>query len=389
MTVTRRKLLGSAGALSLLAPFLTPELLRALDEPQAAASDSTDNLPHDSPAFWNGFFSAVNPASPDYGKKSAARGAGNLADSGLETQYLHYNSDAKQMRYATAIDRKELADHDGDMAVSLMLNQYRPARGDAQHPNASQLRVDVTQNKPFMNLLAPLAWSAMASIVPDRAGQLPTLDKLGFKSDQVTKASSHILLTGGSGMMAVNISRAPRDSRFLKILQVMITGAKMAAPFIALPAVSVPAMATFSEAFSYWEDRTEFLLNGNLVNVATTQQAMDDKELHPPLIGLVKGDYLVVAKKDTDTLDPMLDKLRLFQGYLVHQDTNLNQQIEHVLADERIPSVTYATVSIDVKPIAASLAGGTQAADQSANPASSAPPAKSSSAGKGKGSTTK
>ena len=44
-----------------------------------------------------------------------------------ETQYLHYNNDTKQLRYATDIGKDELLDHDGDVAISVALSQYRPA----------------------------------------------------------------------------------------------------------------------------------------------------------------------------------------------------------------------------------------------------------------------
>ncbi len=356
MSIPRRDFLSGAAALGILGTLLTPEQLRALQDAQDQnaqneAAQEEEELPHSSTGFWGGFYDQVNPNSPDYGKPAATRGAESLASPGLETQYLHYLSDTKQLRYATAIDKGELLDHDGDVSVSILMNQFRPSSEDSKDKNASQLRVDTTQNHPFMNLLSPLAWSAMASLRPDKAGQIPPLDQLGFKSDQVMNSSSHILLTQGSGKIAVNISRAAKNSGFVKALGVMVEAAKMAAPFVALPAVSVPAMSAFSEAFSYWENRTQFLINGNLVNAAATQQAMDDPELHSPLIGLMAGDYVVVAKKDTDQLQAVLPQLRIFQGYLVHADTDLNQPMDQVLADKKIPDITYATVRVGVNPI--------------------------------------
>ncbi len=345
MTCSRRNVLTNAAALGVMAAFLKPEQLLALQQTPATSAD-VDSLPHDSPAFWSGFFDVATQ------KNATARGADSLADEALETQYLHFHTDDRKLRYATAIHKDELLDHDGDTAISILLNQFHSPKDDkSQHTNASQLRVDVTQNHPIMNILAPLAWTSLASIAPDKAGKMPTLDQLHFKSDQVMNASSHILLTKGSGKLAVNISRAPKDSNFHKVLAVMIAGAKMAAPYIALPAVSVPAMAAFSEAFSYWENRTQFLINGNLTNVASTRSAAEDEEMRAPLIGLVPGDYLIVAKKDTDLLDKLLHRLQLHQGYLVHQDVDLNQQIEHIVADERNPEITYATVRIGIQPV--------------------------------------
>jgi len=365
MTLARRQFLSSSAALGLLSAFLNPEQLRALQDAQDEARKEEEALPHSSPQFWTGFYDSVNPKSANYGQ-AGTRGADSLVSPSLETQYLHYLSDAKKLRYATSIEKGELLDHDGDVAVSLLLNQFRPSSEDSKDKNASQLRVDATQNRPFMNLFSPLAWTAMASLKPDKSGKIPSLDKLGFKSDQVMDASSHILLTKGSGKLAVNISKAAKSSGFVKVLEVMVEAAKMVAPMVSLPAVSVPAMSAFSEAFSYWENRTQFVLNGNLVNAAATQQAMDDAELHPPLIGLMPGDYVVVAKKDTDQLQAMLPKLRVFQGYLVTADSDLNQPIDKILEDKSIPDITYATVKVGVKPITASDSGKPDEQDESA-----------------------
>ena len=144
----------------------------------------------------------------NYGKKAASRGPKDqLPDPAAETQYLHYKSDQKKLRYATDIDKDELLDHDGDVAVSIALSQYRPASGET-NLRASQLRVDTTQIHPYMNIISPLAWTAIASLAPDKAGKV-SLDQLGFKSAQATQGTSKILLTQGTGKMAVNISKAP------------------------------------------------------------------------------------------------------------------------------------------------------------------------------------
>jgi hypothetical protein len=357
MLPTRRNFLGNVTALGLLATSFTPENIHVLKQQVQTDSASQEQLPHDSPGFWSGFYDTVNPSSPEYGGKNATRGSDSLVDAKLETQYFHYKSDEKKLRYATSIGKDELIDHDGDVSVSILMNQYRPSTEDAKHKSASQLRVDTTQNHPFMNILSPLAWTAMASLAPDKAGKIPSLDQLGFKSDQVMNASSHILLTQGSGKIAVNVSRAAQNSIYVKALTAMMLGAKMAAPFIALPAVSTPAMAAFSEAFSYWEDRTQFLINGNLVNAYATKQAMDDPGIKSPAIGLLSGDYIVVAKKDTDQLEAAMSKLLFYQGYLVHQDTDLSKtSVDKAKSDPKIPDITYATVRVGVSALNTSMA---------------------------------
>ena len=141
---------------------IAPELNAAQTE---IAKDTNEDVPHDSYAFWNGFFDSVNPDVQGSGQKAATRGpADQLPDPGVQTQYLHYKSDEKKLRYATEIGEGELLDHDADVAVGISLSQYRPAIGStATNEHAAQLRLDTTQIYPFRNLLAPLAWSSIAS----------------------------------------------------------------------------------------------------------------------------------------------------------------------------------------------------------------------------------
>jgi hypothetical protein len=364
MSVSRRRFVGNGLAIGLLSSLLPPEAAEALAQQSGAAPSAdadTADTPHDSFDFWSGFYDEVNPHSSSYG--TAGRGAtGGLPDPTLQTQYLHYKSDESKLRYATDIPKDELLDHDGDVAVSIMLSQFRPGSGD-QSEKASQLRVDATQTSPLMNLFAPLAWTAIASIAPNNAGKIPSLDQLGFKSDQATSSTSHILLTSGTGKVAVNISRAPNDSGFLKVLKVMMTGLKVVAPLVTLPAISTPALNAFSEAFAYWEDRTRFIMNGNLVNAIATQQAMANPEHESTYIGLVSGDYVMVPQKHTDELASQLPNLDLAQGYLVRKDADKNLPVSK-RAETAIPGVTYATMHIAVSALN-SQSGMTKSSDSS------------------------
>lgn len=350
MSVTRRNFVGNGLALGLFSSLLPPEAASALAQ-QSAASPEPADAPHDAFDFWSGFYDSVDPHSSSYG--TAGRGAtGGLADASLQTQYLHYHSDLGRLRYATDIDKTELLDHDGDVGVSIALSQFRPGTGDLKD-QASQLRVDTTQTSPLMNLISPLAWTAIASIMPDKGGKIPSLDQLGFKPDEPMSSTSHILLTKGTGKLAVNISRAPNDSGFLKVLKVMMTGLKVVAPLVTLPAISIPALNAFSEAFAYWEDRTRFIMNGNLVHAIATQQAMADPEHDPRYIGLVSGDYVMVPQKHTDELASELPNLELNQGYLVRKDANKDLSIASRAA-AAIPGVTYATMHLAVSPLSSS-----------------------------------
>jgi hypothetical protein len=162
------------------------------------------------------------------------------------------------------------------------------------------------------------------------------------------------LLTRGTGKLAVNVSKAPSTSVFVKALNIMMTGAKIAIPLVTLPAVSVPALSSFSELLSYWEDRTRFIMSGNLTTAVATQQALSDPEREDRYIGLLSGDYLMLPRVHTDELAKELPNLDLVQGYLVRKDADPNLPLQ-ARAQNAVPGITYASMRISVQPVDASL----------------------------------
>lgn len=355
MPVSRRRFVGNASAIAMLASLLSPDAAAELfSQAQQAPESAQENAPHDAYDYWSGFFDSVNPEVPASQKRDV--GSQPMPDPERVTQYYNFSTENRALRYASAIKKEELLDHDGDVAATISLSQFRPGTDD-QKVSTTQLRVDATQVHPLMNLFSPLAWTAIAAIKPTAGGKLPTLDQLGFKSEDVTNATSHILLTKGTGTMAVNISRAPNDSQFLKFLDGMLKVVKIAAPLVAIPAISVPALSTFSEAFGYWENRTRFLMNGQLTRTVATQQALDDKERPDVYFGLVSGDYVMVPSKHTDELEKEMHNLELDQGWLVPKGVNSDMRPDK-RAEAVIPGVTYATMRISVTAIQPSIGTG-------------------------------
>jgi len=388
MPVSRRAFLADASALGMITALL-PQLAaaQASTPPPPPHPVPTEDLPHDSYSFWNGFYNSVNPYSAVYGSKAASRGpTDQLPDPEAQTQYLHYDNDNRRLRYASDIRKEELLDHDGDVGVSIALAQFRPGSGET-NLRASQLRVDTTQVHPFVNILTPLAWSAIASVSPNNAGKV-SLDALGFRSPQAMQGTSRILLTEGTGKLAVNISRAAAQSMFLKALNIMIQGAKIAAPIVSLPAISVPALSTFTEALSYWEDRTRFIMSGNLTHAVATQQALDDPDRDPAYIGLKSGDYLMVPQRHVDELAKALPNLDLVQGYLVAKDADPNLPLAE-RAENSVPGITYASMHITVQPSETNLSRPSPYSSTASSSCSSSSSRKSSSSSESKGGKSK
>ena len=72
-----------------------------------------------------------------------------------------------------------------------------------------------------MNIIAPLAWTAIASLVPDKAGKV-SLDQLGFKTPQATQGTSKILLTRAPESSRSTFQRPATTSVFVKALNVIM-----------------------------------------------------------------------------------------------------------------------------------------------------------------------
>jgi hypothetical protein len=122
---------------------------------------------------------------------------------------------------------------------------------------------------------------------------------------------------------------------------------------VALPAISVPALSAFTEALSYWEDRTRFIMAGNLTTALATQQAMADPDRDDRYIGLLSGDYLMLPQMHTDELAKELPNLDLVQGYLVRKDADPNLPLQ-ARAQSAVPGVTYASMRVSVQALDAS-----------------------------------
>lgn len=313
--------------------------------------------PHDSAKFWNSFGTSVTPSNDPnartrglFSHKKPDTSAGALD---RQIDFFHYDHVNKTMRFATSIEPKELIDYHGDVQASLAVNGFRMAaedRNQFQQLQSAQLRIDVVQNKSLLqNILDPMAWTSLASLFPDKSGSLPPMQNLSFDPGAASQKMKQVILPGGSGQWAVNLSMAHKQSSFVGILQ-MITGAVgKFAPIVGLPAISVEALQGFSSLYGAFEQRTTFLLNSFPQLGFATQQARLAAATEQGF-NLVPGDYILVPHAYTDQLVPHLDSLELRQGYLVPKGSPTNMSIID-LALPLKPDITYLSATIGLKPI--------------------------------------
>jgi hypothetical protein len=317
---------------------------RTVAAPQAPAQDSSLMQTGD---FWGSFYDSVDPAK-SRGRRTAG---GKPAVAGKGVRYLYF--DKAGLRYTDQLKPTDLLDHPGDVSVSIMLGQFRPGTGDAQsirQLTSSQLRVDCVQTKPFLNLLAPAAWVAMASLFTDQAGKLPSLQNLGFQQPNLMSGENKVILPGGSGKFAVNISSMTKESVLHKILRNGIKVAGMASPLLGFPSISIPAMQTFTAIYSLLEERASFIMSSPLLDAAATQAALKDPSFPPSFVPIKDGQYVMVPLEHTDDLAKKMPDLEVNQGWLVDKTDTSNRPVDRK-AQDTLPQVTYLTLQMKIAAI--------------------------------------
>lgn len=314
---------------------------------------------HDSQKFWDSFGSNLNPPPATSGDRTRGLFSHKKPDAGTaalgrQIDFFHYDAVGKTLRFATSIEPKELLDYDGDVTASLAVNGLRMAAEDRSQFNqlqSAQLRIDVVQSKSLLqNILDPMAWTSLAGLFPDSSGQLPPLQNLSFDPRAASQKMKQVVLPGGSGQWAVNLSMAHKQSTFCGILKTITGAVGKFAPIVGLPEIGVEALQGFSSLYGAFEQRTTFLLNSFPQLAFATQQARQ-LSLTQQGVNLVSGDYVLVPHAYTDQLTPHLDNLELRQGYLVPKGSPTNSSVINLALGLK-PDITYLTATIGFKPIA-------------------------------------
>jgi hypothetical protein len=353
---------------------------------------------HNSQNFWDSFGAVADASNAPHtrglgGHKPSADA--NVA-SGRQVDFYHYYTDPKtkqtSLRLATSISPDELLDHEGDIAASVNVNGFRMAGDDRQEFDrlqSAQLRIDVVQSKSMIpDYLDMMAWMSLAGLFPDKSGKLPPLQDLSFDPSTSSQRMQQMILPGGSGQMAVNLSMAHKDSMFLTVIKTMSNEVGKFSPLLGLPAISVTALKGFCSLYGAIEQRTTFLLNSMPKPTFATQAARAEAQSQQTGLNLVPGDYVLVPNAHSKELTPYLDKLEMRQGYLVPKGSPSTSSV-YDLAAALTPDITYLSAAIGLKP-APPMAAPASTPKKSAptpppEPDSDTPaPAKKPAAGKGK-----
>lgn len=338
-------------------PSVAEAVLHALQQADDAPPPPGE---HDSKSFWSNFTAAAEASgSTVHGRGFLSNLAGShkqntgAADLDRQLDWLHYDPE-KGLRYASAIDQSELLEYPeaADVTASVNVGGFRMAGEDQQtfaKLQSAQLRIDVLQSKSLLNLLDPMAWTCLAALYPNKVGQLPPLQNLSFDPGSAWSKMQKIILPGGSGQLAVNVSMAHRESAFVAVLKSINNEVGKFAPVLGLPAISTTALNSFCSLYGSLEQRTTFLLNGFPQQAFTTRGARAEAQTTNG-INLVPGDYVLVPHLYAAQLEPYFDKLELRQGFLVAKGSKADASI-YDLANKLSPDITYVSANLKLAPL--------------------------------------
>jgi hypothetical protein len=348
---------------SLFEEFLAAGTLAALAcgeaDSQASVASGEDEIR--SSDFWNSYYDSVT-------KSKGAQSQGESAQ-GKNVQFFYF--DKNGLRDAHRLQKDDLLDHQGDVTVDVVLGQFRPGKSDLeriQKYTSSQLRIECLQTRPFLNILAPATWVALASLYTDRAGKLPSLQALGFQQPNLMSGANKVILPGGSGKFSVNVSSMTKESKLHAVLRTGVKIGGMLSPLLGFPAISIAAAQTFTALYSLLEERASFIMSSPLASAAATKTAVDDPEFPQKYLPLKSGEYVIVPEAHLEAFDARLGDLQLNQGYVIDPALDKGQPVDRI-AENSIPDVTYVSLKMTVKGVDLPAASGDAKKD-----ASDAPP---------------
>jgi hypothetical protein len=347
--------MAAAAFSGLLGEVISPKELMAAAE---AAADEPQNA---NGQFWGGFFDDVDPTKPH---ATGARGPGgepiaqpipsHLDDAKLP-RFFHYD-DTNGLRFAEKIDRSELPRMDGAAVVSMSISGFRPSDTDSKRigdVSSAQLQLHASQTRPMAQYIAPLAWASLASVFGNKqASKLPTVDQLNFVDENGstgTSGNNRILLPGAEGKLALNLTLPDKHSLLHKVISYGLQGAAIAAPLVALPAISVPAIKAFTSFYNILVQNAGFIINSPLKDVVASYDAVDSGNMHADALKLLTGQYLIVPASSTAAISAQMDSIKMLNGYLVPKAI-ANNADPITVAQSALPNVTYATLKVSVQP---------------------------------------
>jgi hypothetical protein len=330
-----------------------PELAKALGT--VPTTQSPARKPTAGETYWSNLYASPDPQSRGEGSKPP--------NPDRDVRFLHYE-EKTGLRWAEDIKLQELQSFDEDAVVTLELGGFRAGSLDTSKlakVRFAQMHLSC-ERVSGLELFGPLAWATLATIYAERTKKLPPVADLSSLSSSSAQAKSapsaattpqlnRVVLPKGAGRISVNISTTPPLSFLDKFLSTTVQVAKVVAPLLSLPAISVTALNAFYSFYGVMEKALaeNFLLNTAKKDVVVTQQGKDNNSVSMNALKLMTGTYFLVPKAHETDLAKDMDKLAATGGYLVPKDAPANTPPDARVA-MAVPSVSYVSLNVKVQP---------------------------------------
>jgi hypothetical protein len=329
--------------------------------------------------FWDAYFDEAerNPNQISRGSTD-----GDLMDPSKKVQLIHATDSG--LIYPDGIDDKQLL-AESDVVVTVNPSHFRPAPDDHKSISRSkgcQIRVDCVQTRPIMNLIAPMAWAGLAAWSVDKTTYTKTaassasasidlttgkkigsekltspaigdLKDLDFKdpNNPNNPIQNQVILMGGSGRMALNVRGVSTNVRLQTVLDKTVQYSSLVAPFFGFAPLALPALRTLTTLLGAVFNHESVIMNSMPQQIMATQDAKTNPH-DSGAMKVVSGDYIAVPTNQTAMLKGNMDKLRIVNGWLVHQDSPTDVPPEQRAQDPKVPQITYLSLSLTVQSLA-------------------------------------
>lgn len=317
--------------------------------------------------FWDAYF---NEATRDPAVLSRGATDNELIDPAKKVQLIHAGPDG--LRYPDTIADSELKP-DSDVVVTVNPGHFRPGPEDHKaiaRSKGCQVRLDWVQTRPIMNLIAPMAWAGLAAWSVEKQTEspikdvnnkvigtktsagpaTPSLKDLDFRdpNDPNAPVQNQVILMGGSGRMALNVRAVRVNRRLQSVLDKSVSYASIISPFFGFAPIAIPALRIFTELLGAVFNHEAVIMNSLPVQVLATRDSRKGPH-NSNSMKIVGGDFIAVPNNQTPDLKADMEKLRVVNGWLVHQDSDKNLPVEARAADKRVPPVSYMSMNLTIE----------------------------------------
>lgn len=239
----------------------------------------------------------------------------------------------------------------GDVSTIINVDHVRPSTKDAArftNLDGGSLRIDLQQATPLPGLAERLAWTAIASFLPNNK-QLPPLKEMSFDPGTTWGKLQTVPLPGGGGRWTWNFFLQHRKSKWMQLFEQIRGNAGLLVPIfgLGLPAIAITALMTVDKIVGELtkDATTDWLFQSSDTYLYATKEARDSFE--GSKLRLKQGMYVIMPSEHVASFAKQSAKLVIKDGLVVPANTSSLEVADAAL--QTVPDVTYITIGVTAK----------------------------------------